>query len=120
VSRPVPPPTVRCQDEPDGPVACECATLFGVHEADHLTDDQKDRLFVALNERELALTELMVRTLDLALGIGFSEEATRQVVVALLGDDDQFDGRTAETLATPLSAQSVLDQVRLYGAIPAG
>lgn len=109
-------PTIRCQDEPDGPVRCECATLFGVT-SEHLTQAQLDNVFDHQGQREWALIELLVRTVDLALHLGFTGEQTTSVVQALMTDDTRrFNGRDDVTVAV-VTPQEVLNQIRLYAAM---
>jgi hypothetical protein len=111
-------PRYTACDGDDGPTEdCECHTLFGLRPdavTHHLDADQKDALLDHIVAREMALTELMVRTLALSLGIAFTDEQTRTVVMALHGDDQRFDGQH-DTSVAQLAPHAVLDQVRLFG-----
>jgi len=116
-------PRYTACDGDDGPTdECECSTLFGLNPTavdHHLDADQKDGLLDHIVAREMALTELLVRVVMLALGINLTDEHVRAAVVALVSDDNRFNGCDDVTLAE-LPPAKVLSQIRLYADVPAG
>ena len=90
----------------------DCQMLYGV--SGHLDEPTASEVSDHQNSRELALDELTVRTVSLALSIKFDEAQIRTVVEALVGDDGRFDG-THDVTTAALAPDRVLDQIRLYG-----